>query len=217
VHIWHLKTKIKDNEGYLMFDYKDFFYSFKYMIEQFREYDSPKHKTIHYPKETGIIKIKSEEIMHAFDDIQRSHAFEIIGSTLFFELDCTDSTRILYEQKKQFLIDEEKRKLEEQEDTKIRERILERERKKQKEKEIYNQLLDEGLIYADEANKRPPIPRDVVDAVWRRDKGQCVYCGSKENLQLDHIIPFSKGGATTFENLQLLCQKCNLKKSNHIG
>ena len=123
----------------------------------------------------------------------------------------------LTEEERKAIIEKEKKEREDQEAREIRRKILERERKKQKEKEIYNQLLDEGLIYADEANKRPPIPRDIVDAVWRRDKGQCVYCGSKENLQLDHIIPFSKGGATTFENLQLLCQKCNLKKSNHIG
>ena len=76
--------------------------------------------------------------------------------------------------------------------------------------------MDEGDLFP-EANKRPPIPKEVVDVVWRRDGGKCVYCGSTENLQLDHIIPFSKGGATTVENLQLLCQKCNLQKSNKIG
>lgn len=65
--------------------------------------------------------------------------------------------------------------------------------------------------------QRPPIPREVVDAVYRRYGARCVYCGSTENLQLDHIIPFSKGGATSLENLQLLCQKCNLEKSNKIG
>ena len=76
--------------------------------------------------------------------------------------------------------------------------------------------MDEGEIFP-EANKRPPILKEVVDVVWRRNGGKCVYCGSTENLQLDHIIPFSKGGATTVENLQLLCQKCNLQKSNKIG
>ena len=80
---------------------------------------------------------------------------------------------------------------------------------------IKEKLL-EGEIFP-EANKRPPILKEVVDVVWRRNGGKCVYCGSTENLQLDHIIPFSKGGATTVENLQLLCQKCNLQKSNKIG
>lgn len=61
------------------------------------------------------------------------------------------------------------------------------------------------------------IPRDVQNRVWNRDGGRCVECGSKENLEFDHIIPFSKGGANTYRNLQLLCQSCNRSKSNKIG
>lgn len=100
----------------------------------------------------------------------------------------------------------------EQEKEKINKRI---ERRKA-ERIAREALIADGVVF-DNAAKRPTIPRDVVDAVWIRDKGRCVYCGSTENLQLDHIIPFSKGGATTVENLQLLCQKCNIHKSNHIG
>jgi len=66
-------------------------------------------------------------------------------------------------------------------------------------------------------NKREPIPQDIMDKVWNRDGGRCVKCGSKENLEFDHIIPFLKGGATTYRNLQLLCKKCNLKKLDNIG
>ena len=99
---------------------------------------------------------------------------------------------------------------------KIKEKLLAKKRKQDLEKAALQELMDEGEIFP-EANKRPPIPKEVVDVVWRRDGGKCVYCGSTENLQLDHIIPFSKGGATTVENLQLLCQKCNLQKSNKIG
>jgi len=65
--------------------------------------------------------------------------------------------------------------------------------------------------------KREPIPQDIMDKVWNRDGGKCVKCGSQENLEFDHIIPFSKGGATTYRNLQLLCKKCNLKKLDNIG
>ncbi|ALJ01346.1 hypothetical protein DC20_09440 [Rufibacter tibetensis] len=65
--------------------------------------------------------------------------------------------------------------------------------------------------------KREPIPQAVQDLVWNRDKGQCVNCGSKEKLEFDHIIPFSKGGSNTYRNLQLLCEKCNRQKSNKIG
>ena len=98
----------------------------------------------------------------------------------------------------------------------IARRIKEKHRKRELEKIVMQELIDSGELFGDQP-KRPPIPREVVDAVYRRDGGRCVYCGSTENLQLDHIIPFSKGGATTIENLQLLCQKCNLEKSNHIG
>lgn len=98
----------------------------------------------------------------------------------------------------------------------IAEKIKAKQRRRQLEKEVRQELIDSGELFGDKT-KRPPIPREVADAVWRRDGGRCVYCGSTENLQYDHIIPFSKGGATTLENLQLLCQKCNLDKSNHIG
>lgn len=114
----------------------------------------------------------------------------------------------------------ERRKIIAEEEAEERRRIADRirakQRRRQLEKEIRQELIDSGELFGDKA-KRPPIPREVADAVWRRDGGRCVYCGATENLQYDHIIPFSKGGATNLENLQLLCQKCNLDKSNHIG
>ena len=61
------------------------------------------------------------------------------------------------------------------------------------------------------------ISQDVKDKVWNRDGGKCVQCGSNENLEFDHIIPFSKGGANTYRNLQLLCESCNRSKSDKIG
>ncbi len=60
------------------------------------------------------------------------------------------------------------------------------------------------------------ISSKVRREVFRRDDGKCVECGSKENLQYDHIIPFSKGGSKEAENIQLLCKDCNKKKSNKI-
>jgi len=64
--------------------------------------------------------------------------------------------------------------------------------------------------------KRNGIPQDVRNKVWQRDSGMCVECGSKEKLEYDHIIPFSKGGSDTYRNLQLLCEVCNRKKHDKI-
>ena len=61
------------------------------------------------------------------------------------------------------------------------------------------------------------ISQDVKDKVWRRDEAKCVECSSNENLEFDHIIPHSKGGANTYRNIQLLCEKCNRSKSAKIG
>lgn len=61
------------------------------------------------------------------------------------------------------------------------------------------------------------IPTRVKLEVWKRDGGKCVKCGSTVNLHFDHIIPFSKGGASdTTDNIQLLCGKHNLQKHDHI-
>jgi hypothetical protein len=64
--------------------------------------------------------------------------------------------------------------------------------------------------------KREPIPEEVRIFVWRRDDGRCVKCGSQDNLEYDHIIPWSKGGSNTARNLQLLCEACNRQKSASI-
>lgn len=61
------------------------------------------------------------------------------------------------------------------------------------------------------------IPKDVKKYVWERDQGRCVNCGSMEGLQFDHVIPFSRGGANTRNNIQLLCEECNKTKGNEIG
>ena len=67
-----------------------------------------------------------------------------------------------------------------------------------------------------EQTTREPITEVIRAEVWRRDNGRCVQCRSREKLQFDHIIPVSKGGATTVANLQLLCQSCNLSKGARI-
>jgi len=72
-----------------------------------------------------------------------------------------------------------------------------------------------GKVAARHAMNRT-IPSDVKMHVWQRDGGRCVKCGANTNLQYDHDIPFSKGGSNTVENIQLLCQACNLEKGSKI-
>jgi len=56
------------------------------------------------------------------------------------------------------------------------------------------------------------IPQDVKITVAIRDQGKCVQCGSAEDLHYDHKIPWSRGGANTAGNIQLLCGTCNRRK-----
>ncbi len=61
------------------------------------------------------------------------------------------------------------------------------------------------------------IPTFVKLAVWKRDKGKCTQCGSSDNLHFDHILPYAKGGTSLkIENIQLLCARHNLQKSDKI-
>jgi len=69
------------------------------------------------------------------------------------------------------------------------------------------------LVELLELEQRRVIPSHVKLAVWKRDKGTCVECGSKTNLHFDHILPYSKGGTSETEtNIQLLCMKHNIRK-----
>jgi hypothetical protein len=69
---------------------------------------------------------------------------------------------------------------------------------------------------ADGAGRREPIPEAVRRLVFRRDGGRCVRCGQDELLQFDHVIPVALGGASTAENLQLLCATCNREKGGSL-
>jgi hypothetical protein len=77
--------------------------------------------------------------------------------------------------------------------------------------------LEAAIEFKKSGPKRDPIPEDVKLVVWARDGGSCVRCGSTQDLHFDHIIPLSKGGGSSEANLQILCQLCNLKKSDKIA
>ena len=52
--------------------------------------------------------------------------------------------------------------------------------------------------------------------IYKRDKNKCQYCGSTKSLTIDHVIPKSKGGQDTWENLVVACSSCNVKKSDKL-
>ncbi len=66
------------------------------------------------------------------------------------------------------------------------------------------------LVY----NVNVPFRKVILskDNVFKRDGYKCAYCSSEKNLTIDHILPKSKGGKNTWENLITACGKCNLKK-----
>ena len=77
------------------------------------------------------------------------------------------------------------------------------------------QLNLNGTLIAKRAplrQSRPPIPADVRQRVYDRDGNACLHCGTTENLSIDHIIPWSKGGPDAEENYQTLCRPCNARK-----
>ncbi len=50
--------------------------------------------------------------------------------------------------------------------------------------------------------------------IMKRDGNKCLYCGSRSDLTIDHIIPKSRGGGDSWENLATACSSCNHKKGN---
>lgn len=67
-----------------------------------------------------------------------------------------------------------------------------------------------------QSSRSRQIPSSVKKQVWERDGGRCVICGSTEDLEYDHDLPFSKGGSNSVNNIRLLCRKCNRSKTNKI-
>jgi HNH endonuclease len=69
----------------------------------------------------------------------------------------------------------------------------------------------EDLTYEDRLARRR-IPDPLRAEVLLRDGARCRRCRTTVNLEIDHIVPFSKGGRTEESNLQTLCRRCNRRK-----
>jgi 5-methylcytosine-specific restriction endonuclease McrA len=91
--------------------------------------------------------------------------------------------------------------------------VLQRERRLQQKLQTAR-----SLMRAEENGRqtRIPIPTELRRIVFERDGGRCVECASNFDLQYDHILPVARGGATTAENLQILCTDCNRRKSDSL-
>ncbi len=59
--------------------------------------------------------------------------------------------------------------------------------------------------------KLPPVNRKEL---LRRDKHRCQYCGHRKDLTIDHVIPRSKGGQHTWDNVVIACGSCNSRKGD---
>jgi hypothetical protein len=85
--------------------------------------------------------------------------------------------------------------------------------------------------YAETSSPRPQqeiangrhVPSAVVRAVWERDGRQCTFesadgrrCTERSDLEIDHVIPFARGGKTTVENLRLLCREHNQHETERV-
>ena len=63
------------------------------------------------------------------------------------------------------------------------------------------------------------VARPTKKSLWHRDAGECQYCSKNvtiSNATIDHVIPKSKGGGHTWENLVIACSKCNGKKGDRL-
>ena len=83
-------------------------------------------------------------------------------------------------------------------------------------KSISSILPEPTVIRLSHMVKRPPSKSKLSrKAVFFRDKFTCQYCNNKTTqLTLDHVIPRSKGGAHTWENVTSACIKCNHKNAS---
>jgi hypothetical protein len=77
-------------------------------------------------------------------------------------------------------------------------------------------MANQVLVNTDETRRSRHISREVRQRVWQRFGGRCAECAATDYLEFDHIVPVAKGGSNSDQNVQLLCRRCNLKKSDRI-
>lgn len=74
----------------------------------------------------------------------------------------------------------------------------------------------EELLYNLEAITSSEAKRKWRQSIKEKWNYQCAYCGSEDNLTLDHITPRSKGGSDRVTNILCACKKCNTSKGHQM-
>ncbi len=76
-------------------------------------------------------------------------------------------------------------------------------------------ILDRDWILIGVGTQRPSIPAGLRSMVMQRDKYRCVYCGTTDGpFDCDHVVPVSRGGENSLENLSCACASCNRSKGS---
>jgi 5-methylcytosine-specific restriction endonuclease McrA len=94
--------------------------------------------------------------------------------------------------------------------------------KEEKVKSMLGVLFEKNFIICCDGSEKDSsenwgtryISKKVKEIVFKKYSGVCAWCGSKEKIEYDHIIPVSKGGLSEPNNIQLLCRSCNRSKRN---
>ena len=114
--------------------------------------------------------------------------------------------------------------------TDIKGKILEMKRDRFSSSEIQNYInqlnnrrgsyyLNRDIWLSISRVERGKVSNKMRFAIYKRDGYRCKRCGRRDNgtnLEIDHIIPISKGGKSDYYNLQTLCRRCNKEKGDSI-
>jgi 5-methylcytosine-specific restriction endonuclease McrA len=80
---------------------------------------------------------------------------------------------------------------------------------------VYTEWLNNGKPEDNTTTTRRKFTQEQKNFMFKHISS-CELCGSSENLELDHFIPWSLGGNTTLENCMVLCKSCNMDKYNKL-
>ena len=75
------------------------------------------------------------------------------------------------------------------------------------------QMSSDSYLVGTDYQQGPLYQKDLREFIFSKTKGRCAYCGAKAE-EIDHIVPRSKGGTDSVNNLAATCRTCNEKKSN---